>query len=361
MKNVLIISDVNFWEDSSGHRARLKALITYLAPLVNLTVVNTGPAPKGIEERLQSEYPAEFHVLNRKDFMSSNGYGRRLEKLMGYREFDVVIIEYVHSSYFLNYLNGEPKIILDTIDIISERAEEFKKFDHSDATIYELSAEDEREILNVYDHVIAICGPDKEKLDNMLGPGKVIQCPHPHQVTGHTIRSKVVNISFVASAYLPNRDSINHFIRECWPAITTKFPQVRLTIYGTVCGAVEPSANQNILLKGFAPDLAQIYSEADIVINPIRFGAGMKIKNIEALAHGVPLVTTSHGARGLEPVVGKAFLMADTPADFIAALSSLIENHRLREQLSKAALQFISENFTAGKCFAPLMDAIDNA
>jgi glycosyltransferase involved in cell wall biosynthesis len=361
MKSALILSDINFWEDSSGNRARLKALITYLAPGVNLAVVNTGPAPKGIEERLQAEYPAEFYVLNRKDFMSSNGYGRRLEKLMGCRKFDAVIIEYVHSSYFLNFLNGEPKIILDVHDIISERAEEFKKFNYPDATIYELSEAEECEVLNVYDHVIAICGPDKEKLDGMLTPGKVILCPHPHPATGHTIRNQVLNITFVASAYLPNRDSINHFIRECWPAITAKFPKVRLTIYGTVCGAVELAGHQNILLNGFAPGLAKIYEETDIVINPIRFGAGMKIKNIEALAYGVPLVTTSHGARGLEPVTGKAFLAADAPADFITALSSLIENHQLREQLSKAASEFISENFTADKCFAPLMDAINNA
>ena len=103
MKSVLILSDINFWEDSSGHSARLKALVGYLSPLVNLTVVNTGPAPKDIEERLRAEYPAEFHILEKKNFMSSNGYGRRLERLMGDREFDVVIIEYIHSSYFLNF------------------------------------------------------------------------------------------------------------------------------------------------------------------------------------------------------------------------------------------------------------------
>jgi len=361
MKSVLILSDINFWEDSSGNRARLKALIAYLAPLVNLTVVNTGPAPKGITERLRSEYPAEFHVLNQKSFMSSNGYGRRLEKLVGDREFDVVIIEYIHSSYFLNFLNGEPKIILDAHDIISERAEEFKKFNYSAEAIYELPEAQEREILDIYDHVIAICGPDKQKLDTMLSAEKVLLCPHPVPAVGHVTRDVVANISFVASAYLPNRDSVNYFIRECWPSITTKYPHVRLAIYGTVCGSVEVAGNENISLMGFVPDLNSIYEKADIMINPIRFGAGMKIKNIEALAHGIPLITTTHGARGLEPVIGKAFFTADTPADFIVALSSLIENYQLRKQLSTEALKFIKENFSADKCFGPLIDAINSA
>src|SRR5579875_1774771 len=107
MKNVLILSDINFWESSSGHRARLKSLISYLSSRVNLTVVNTGPAPQYIEEQLAQSYQAEFHVLEKKKILNSAGYGKRLKKLMHGRSFDSVIIEYIHSSYFLNYLEGE--------------------------------------------------------------------------------------------------------------------------------------------------------------------------------------------------------------------------------------------------------------
>lgn len=359
MKNILILSDINFWEESSGHRTRLKALIGYLAPRVHLTVVNTGPAPQGIEERLKAVYSAEFHVLEKKKFLSSNGYGRRFKKIISDRVFDAVIIEYIHSSYFLNFLNGNPQIILDAHDIISERAEEFKKFNYAGA-LYELPAATELEILKVYDHVMVLCAPDRQKLGDLLGKDKVLLCPHPSTVTKHQVRDEVKNISFVASAYLPNRDAINTFIKHCWPAISKKFPKIQLCIYGTVCGSVEIDGNKNIILKGFVADPDQIYAESDIIINPVRFGAGLKIKNVEALAHGKPLVTTSHGARGLEVVRDKAFLPADDPEDFAEAIISLIESKTLRQQLSVSAVTFTQEHFSPERCFAPLIEAIEN-
>jgi len=66
------------------------------------------------------------------------------------------------------------------------------------------------------------------------------------------------------------------------------------------------------------------------IINPIRFGAGLKIKNVEALAHGLPLVTTTHGSRGIEAGVNNAFLYGDEAGEFIQAMASNIESVKLR-------------------------------
>jgi glycosyltransferase involved in cell wall biosynthesis len=299
-------------------------------------------------------------VLEKRQFLSSNGYGRRLAKLLKQRLFDVVIIEYIHSSYFLNFLNGEPKIILDAHDIISDRTEQFKKFNYAGA-LYELSVATEFEVLSVYDYVMVLCPPDQQKLSKLLGKNRVLLCPHPVIVTRHPVRDEVQNISFIASRYLPNRDAINTFIKDCWPALSTKFPHITLSIYGTVCHSVEKPGTPNIVLRGFVPDLDMIYGDSDIIINPVRFGAGLKIKNVEALAHGIPLVTTSHGARGLEDIQNTGFLVADTPETFIDTITSLIANNSLRKQLSESALNFMSARFSAKKCFAPLVKAIKNA
>jgi glycosyltransferase involved in cell wall biosynthesis len=244
-------------------------------------------------------------------------------------------------------------------DIISERAMEFKKFNYA-GQLYELNAETELAMLEVYDHVIAICIPDKEKLDGMLDPAKVLLCPHPVEQVSHSLREQVQYIVFVASAYLPNRDGINHFIRECWPIVSAKFPHVLLTIYGTVCAWVDLAGNQNISLKGFVPDLANIYESADIAINPVRFGAGMKIKNIEALANGIPLVTTMHGARGLESITDKGFLVANGFSEFTEILLSMIGDLNLRQTLSDNGRKFVEQYFSVENCFNPLLQIIEN-
>ncbi|MDB4902998.1 MAG: hypothetical protein JWQ63_2279 [Mucilaginibacter sp.] len=356
MKKVLLITDVNFWEKSSGHRMRISALIAYLTQKVLLTVVNTGPAPSNIETFLNENFKAEFFVLEKTKYLNSNGYGRRLKAFLKDKKFDTIIIEYIHSSYFLNFLTDDTQIILDAHDIISNRADEFKKFNYAGA-LYELSRETEIEIFNVYDNIIVLCEPDYDEITAMVGTGKALLCPHPVQSYLHPVKEDVKNIVFIASAYLPNRDAINWFVTNCWPYIITKY-NVQLSVYGSVSAGPDLVGQQQIFCKGFVADIDQIYEEADIIINPVRFGAGLKIKNVEALAHGRPLVTTTHGARGIEAGINKAFLVADDAADFIQSIASLIESETLRKNLGKNAHKFINENFSAEKCFKPLLKAI---
>jgi len=358
MKKVLLITDVDFWQKSSGHRTRIRSLIQFLANSVHLTVVNTGPAPASIEKFLSDNFKAEFYALEKTKYLNSNGYGRRLKAFLKDRHFDTIIIEYIHCSYFLNFLVEDVRVILDAHDIISDRADEFKENNYAGA-LYEMSREAEIEIFNVYDHIMVLCEPDYKKINSMIGPGKVLLCPHPVAPFVHATKNEVKNISFIASAYLPNIDAINFFINNCWPQIAEKHP-VQLTIYGTVCNQLGLAPNERILLKGFVADQDKIYAEADIIINPVRFGAGLKIKNMEALAYGVPLVTTTHGARGIEAGINNAFLVADNADEFIKAIESLISSLQLRTKLSNNANEFIKDNFSVEKCFNPLIEAINN-
>ena len=357
MKSVLIITDVNFWERISGNRARIFSLIDYLSKKVNLTEVNTGPAPDNIELYLKEKFKADFFVLEKKTYLNSNGYGRRLKKLLKKEHFDVVIIEYIHNSYFLNFLEDGSKLILDTHDIISERTKEFKKYNYH-GELYEMSCETEAEIFNAYDYVAAICKPDYKHVAGMIGVEKALLCPHPVTPRLNTLSEKVKNIVFVASAYLPNRDSINWFIANCWPQIIASY-KVNLIIYGSVGASIDLNGQRNIVCKGFVSDINQVYSDADIVINPVRFGAGLKIKNIEALAWGLPLITTMHGARGLERAIDDCFLVAEKDDDFVRKIGLLIKDTRLRKSLSDNAIAYVSGNFSPESCFEPLIKIID--
>lgn len=358
MKKVLLVTDVTFWEKSSGHRVRISALIKYLAVNVNLIVVITGPAPQNIETLLGAEYEAEFFMLEKAKYLNSNGYGRRLKVFLGDRHFDCIVIEYIHCSYFLNFLIEDTLVILDAHDIISERTAEFRKYDHAGA-LYELSETTETELFKVYDYIIVLCQADCDKVATMVGDSKALLCPHPVKALQHRIRSAVKNIGFVASGYLPNADAISWFINHCWPDISGSY-DVQLCLYGSVCDWFRARDLHQVVLKGFVTDIRRIYKEVDIVINPVRFGAGLKIKNVEALAHGLPLVTTSHGSRGIENGKNEAYLLANTADEFIRAISSLIEDAGLRKKLSKNAGRYVRENLSADKCFSPLLTVINS-
>lgn len=356
MKKVLLITDVNFWEGSSGHRARISALTMFLATKVDLTVVITGPAPATAENEIAALYRARFCVLEMAEGLGSEAYGILLKKRLKNKRFDSVIIEYIHSSYFLSYLNGCPQLIVDIHDIISDRAAEFQKFSLTNA-IYGPTWERELEILGYYDHIITICRPDFERLSGAL-PGRTLLCPHPVVSIPCSTRPQVETIGFVASSYLPNAEGINHFIQNCWPEIRKKHA-VRLTIYGTVCGMVNTFESPDIVLHGFVPAVDEIYREIDVVINPVRFGAGLKIKNIEALGYGRPLVTTVHGSRGIEEAQGVAFFGAADSADMVFYILKLIENRPLRKRMALAASDFVRKKFSPEVCFNPLLEAIE--
>jgi len=356
MKEVLIVTDVDFWIGCSGHRNRISALIEYLAQHIRLTVIFTGPAASRVTDYIKHRYKVNFSVLENKAYLSSSGYGNRLKKFLHEKHFDTIIIEYIHSSYFLNYLLEDVQIILDAHDIISERSDEFKKFNYGGA-LYELSEEEEFEILGIYDHIMAICQPDYERLVSAFGQNKPLLCPHPAIPVKHNTSAVVKNIIFVGSEYLPNKDAIESFIGTCWSKISKKF-DVKLNIYGGVCNVINRSNLKNICYRGYEPDLNKIYNEADVVINPVRFGAGLKIKNIEALSYGVPLITTRHGARGLECYEDAPFLIADTQEDFVNLISLLFGNLEFRKSLSNKSCHFIKGNLSPEKCFEPLLKVI---
>jgi hypothetical protein len=98
-----------------------------------------------------------------------------------------------------------------------------------------------------------------------------------------------------------------------------------------------------------------LYESIDIAVNPVRCGSGLKIKNIEAMAHCVPLVTSGHGSRGIEDAASESFLVADTPQEYLSAFTGLIGDISTRTNLATSAEKFVSTYFSEKAYFAPLV------
>ncbi|HEV2483377.1 MAG TPA: glycosyltransferase family 4 protein [Puia sp.] len=357
MKTTLLITDVDFWERGAGHRMRILHLLQYLVQHVHVTIAYVGALTGRPEELLRHQLAGNYVFLSLSPSADAAKTGKDLRRLLGKRHFDSIIVEYIHNTLFLKYLDiTNSTLLLDAHDIISDRTVEFEKFNYGN-TQFAMSPELEFQVFDIYDHVLVLCLPDYEKVNRKMGDPKAMLCPHPVAVRSHAPREKVRNLTFVASEYPPNVDAMHFFIRECWPALHSAY-DIELWIYGNVCKMLQPSLGAGVVLKGYAADLATVYSQADIVINPVRFGAGLKIKNIEALANGMPLVTTGHGARGLEPAKGTALLVAEGPAGFIESLARLVDNAELRISLGRNAITYVKEHFSAEACFGPLLEII---
>jgi glycosyltransferase involved in cell wall biosynthesis len=104
------------------------------------------------------------------------------------------------------------------------------------------------------------------------------------------------------------------------------------------------------------PTPGEYYKSIDIAINPVLYGSGLKIKTVEAIAYGIPLVTTSAGAQGLHEESGRSFLLADTPEAFAAAICRLAASSDLRCQLSTQSRSFARQHLTPAACFGALLN-----
>ncbi len=124
---------------------------------------------------------------------------------------------------------------------------------------------------------------------------------------------------FVGTVNRPNVDGLRWLLEEVWPRVARARPDARLRVAGAVAAtASDWPAGATPL--GFVEDLAGEYRAAAVALTPLRFGSGLKIKLVEALAHGVPSVATTAGADGVAPAPEAALRVADDAAGFAAAI-----------------------------------------
>jgi glycosyltransferase involved in cell wall biosynthesis len=155
------------------------------------------------------------------------------------------------------------------------------------------------------------------------------------------------DLVFVGSMqWEPNKDAVLWFTKEVFPLVREKVRNVRLLIAGShMSEAMHALDNKrDIIVTGFVPDISKFLLDTDIFAAPIRFGSGVKVKIIEAMSYGVPVITTTKGAEGLKACHGEHFLVADSPEEFVENIRLLVGNMELRRSLGMKAREYVSEH-----------------
>lgn len=147
--------------------------------------------------------------------------------------------------------------------------------------------------------------------------------------------------------YAPNVDAVIHFVENMFPQIVSKYPNIQLIIAGQrPIKPVRELASSNIQITGFVPDLSEMYDQADILIAPLRFGAGTQNKVLEALAMGLPCICTHIGFEGLEIKSGEGAYLAKNDEQFIDHVMTLLESKELRETCGQRGLEIARTRFS---------------
>lgn len=266
------------------------------------------------------------------------------ETLLKEGKYEFALIEFWDvAEYYLPIIrkySPETKIIIDTVDIHFVRNLREAEVKKNDALKKEALLNKEREI-SIYkkaDRLWVVTEEDKKAIKDYINQVPIDIIPNIHSSAEKEKNYEdSSDLLFVGNFnHPPNHDAIKYFCREIFPFILKELPEIKLYIIGN-----NPSqdilslSSENIIVTGYVKDISPYLQKARVSVNPIRYGAGMKGKIGEALSWGLPVVTTTIGAEGMDLTDGIDALIADSPGDFANKVVNLYKDKNLWEKLSK--------------------------
>lgn len=156
------------------------------------------------------------------------------------------------------------------------------------------------------------------------------------------------DFTFIGLLSLPhNDDGLRWFLREVWPLVLQQLPDAKLQVVGREprpeLTTMAAELADSVSLMGYVPDLDGVLGQTAAMINPLRFGSGIKLKVIEALGRAIPVVSTPVGAEGLHSGPDSGLLIRKQPSEIAEALCALTDPTFNAEISNKARAQFDSQ------------------
>lgn len=276
------------------------------------------------------------------------------DKRYGREKFDFVMLCYPHIAFYVfptfKRMFPKAKFIFDTVDVHFVRLErEYQltqnKFFARDAHRYKKI---ETSLAKASDQVWCVTENDKANLQAVAPGAKIEVVPNIHTLGGRGKSfAERLDLLFIGNfRHRPNTDAIRYFLEEVFPHVLREIPDARFRIVGfDTPPEIFALNSETIRVEGFVPNVEPLFRSCRVFVAPLRYGAGMKGKIGQALSFGLPTVTTSIGAEGMNLTDGREVLIADEPKQFADAIINLYQSATLWQTLSDNGFRFIEENF----------------
>ena len=187
---------------------------------------------------------------------------------------------------------------------------------------------------------VVVCSEDDRR---HLGAGNAAVIPNgyppPDRPAGSLATRHPPTMLLVgALTYAPNADAARFLVREVLPRVRERLPGTRVRLVGHHDERVRDLGGvEGVSLVGRVPDVVAELRLADVIVVPVRFGGGTRVKILEAFAHRIPVVSTTIGCEGLGAIPGRHLLVADEPDAVASACVTALVDLRVRRGLTDAA------------------------
>lgn len=288
---------------------------------------------------------------------------------------DLLQVEY---STLTPYARGIParRRVLDLHNVESALARSYARSKTGWKRIAEVEARAlermERRARGQFDAFLTVSRTDRDTLMRQVwnsGAGVedpyVVVCPNGWDPCPSLPASSDPVAVFVAlMGWAPNADAACWMAHEIWPLVRAHVPDARLLLVGrdptpTVRSLAD--ARNSIEVTGAVETVTPYLASAQVALAPLRSGGGSRLKILEALNAGRPVVATSTGAEGLEDLVGNGIIAADKPEDFASAIVDLLVNPAAARKLGARGHDMVEQRYAWPIVLQPLVEFAERA
>lgn len=304
-------------------------------------------------------------ILNPKPFRVQKyflkGAAGFIQKLTEKENFDAVHCDHETSIQYLPYVfNWKKKLkVYDEVDIASEGLFGYVKHEGNlvEKLAYWVEAIKfwfyERKKIFIFDKVLTISQLDKKKLVKWgINPKKIVFLPVPFRMKSQFRFGSKCILFIGLLSWWPNKDAILWFYHNIFPFIKEKIPQVRFYIVGANPSKKIRKIGQkdsSVVVTGYVKEAKKYFKKAGVFIAPIRAGAGVRIKILDAFSYGVPVVATKAAVKGIRVKNKREVLVEDEEKKFAKSVVKILKDEELARKLSLNGVRFIKRSYNQKK------------
>ncbi len=315
--------------------------------------------PKRIADAINSRI-LRRSLLSKGNLYLLNTFPLFKKKLLQ-NKFDFVCFENLESYSFLlehvKRLSPNTRIIYDAHNVDSELWKQQANIlnipqllDNSAGALKQ-----EEKLHKTVDLCFCCSEVDKEKLvvlnNGLLKPVVIpngVDCSaRPFDLNEYKFKMK--NILFCGTLdYAPNVEGIIWFYKNVYPLVKTSIPNIKFTIIGKMNTSSQfeiLKTDTSVNLIGFVDEVEPYYRDSSILIVPLLSGSGTRLKILESMSLGNPVVSTTIGAEGLQLINGRGLLIADSPSDFAGSIVNILNTPSLFNNIRHVAGELVREKF----------------
>lgn len=302
----------------------------------------------------------------------------RIKSLADDLDPQVVIVDMVRlAPYYTAFSHLACKKVLDMDDVLSKRYRRQIEFKNSQTNLMGVYAGNangifsklagnkllkkivlncearlmesaEKNYAEIYDSVILVSEKETEYLNKITNTSKAVTVTmgvdYEHFSESSDIGKEQNSLSFIGNLKVAaNVDSLDIIATKILPSVETP---VKLYVIGFCPDNIKEKykSNDNIVFTGIVDDLRKPIKNTQVFLSPIAYGSGIKTKILEAMAMGMPVVTNSIGAEGLDVMDGRELVIKDDYADVVEAVKELLSNEPLRNEIGERGQRFIQQH-----------------